>query len=268
MKGREPDTRSSAEHPFLIVGWNGDDGRVGSEVLAFLIDRLVCENYSAIEPEDFFPLDGVTLEDDCIQFPESVFFTRSQNDFILFKSTEPESDHYRFLSILLGTAESRGRIGEMYTVNGMSSQITHDAPRRIFAAFNSPELEDMLRAHNLEELSWEGMPAASTLLLWMAWKRSIPGLSLWLEVPFYLASVRDYQAIKTALSFFGERFNLGLDLEGLDRRIRRQNDELDRLRTENFEINRYLGLLESGLGLKEDIRVKLAREVYPHLRDI
>lgn len=58
------------------------------------------------------------------------------------------------------------------------------------------------------------------------------------------------------------KFSLRLDLGELDLETTSQNEKIAQLRKENAEINKYITLLESGLGLDEEEQVKLAREVY------
>jgi len=56
-------------------------------------------------------------------------------------------------------------------------------------------------------MNWKGPPAINSYLLWVAKKRDIPGVSLWAEIPFYLAVGEDFQAIKIGLSFLDKKFN-------------------------------------------------------------
>jgi proteasome assembly chaperone (PAC2) family protein len=111
-------------------------------------------------------------------------------------------------------------------------------------------------------MTWEGPPAISSYLLWLAKRRGIPGVSLWPEIPFYLATREDPQAIKLTLSFLNRRFNLGLNLGEFDLEIRDQNEKIAQLRKENAEINGYINTLESGVRLDEEEQLKLAREIY------
>jgi proteasome assembly chaperone (PAC2) family protein len=257
---------SLSENLFLLVGWNGDTGKIAPEAINFLNATFAGQKFSAIDPLGFFSFDGVTVYENCIEFPESAFFTSQKKDLLFFKSDPPEYEQYRFLNIILDNASQIGTINELYTMNGMVSQTSHTAPRKMFAVFNRPELHDMLQTFDLEGLTWEGPPAISSFLLWLAWKKEIPGLSLWIEVPFYLAAVEDFQAIKLALSFFDQRFNLNLDFSKLNSQIIEQNEKIDQMRIQNKEIDKYLGLLESGLGLKDEVKVKLVRDIYMHLK--
>jgi proteasome assembly chaperone (PAC2) family protein len=263
----EPTAYAGLHNPFVIIGWNGDTGKVAQLTTSYLIRKLSGSQFATIEPTGFFPLEGVSVDENCIQFPESIFYTCRRKDLLFFQSDQPENDHYRFLNTFFETAEQDGMINELYTINGMISQKAHTAPRRILSVFNSAELKDMLMTYDLDGLTWEGAPALSSFLLWMAWKKGIPGLSLWIEVPFYLAAVPDFQAIKLILSFFNQRFNLDIDLDDINKETEEQNEKLETARNENPEINKYLGLLESGLGLNDEIKIKLTRDVYSYLKN-
>jgi proteasome assembly chaperone (PAC2) family protein len=128
--------------------------------------------------------------------------------------------------------------------------------------FNQPELKKSLQGYGLENMTWEGPPAISSYLLWLAKRRGIPGVSLWPEIPFYLATREDPHAIKLTLSFLNKRFNLGLNLGEFDLEIRDQNEKIAELRKEDPEINKYISMLESGLRLDEEEQLKLAEKVY------
>ena len=267
MKGPfEFTAQPELENPSIIVGWNGDIGKIAPGVIDFLNEKLGGHKFCSIEPNGFFSLGGVAVEGDYIRFPESTFYYGQRKDLMIFKSDQPDHNHYTFLNSVLDVPGHYGQIKELFTVSAMVSPIAHTSPRRIFAVFNQPELQEMLQDYNLKGLTWEGPPAISSFLLWIARRREIPGLSLWLEVPFYLAVIEDIEAIKLTLSFFDRRFNLNLDLGELDVRIREQNERIEQLRVENKEVNKYLGLLESGLGLKEEVQMKLAQKIYEYFK--
>jgi proteasome assembly chaperone (PAC2) family protein len=129
------------------------------------------------------------------------------------------------------------------------------------AVFNQPEFQRRLRQHELEDMTWEGPPAISSFLLWLAQRRDIPGVSLWPEVAFYLAATEDPQAVKSVLSFFNGRFDLSLDFTELDSEIKEQNEKLALLRREDAQIDRYIRTLEVSMSLNEEEQLKLARSV-------
>ncbi len=185
-----------------------------------------------------------------------------KNNLLLFKSNEPEFGHYKFLNAVLNSAGRHFQVKEIYTLDGTISLVPHTSPRRVLTVCNRPEIKDRLKAHQFEEMTWEGPPAISSYLLWVARKKGISGVSLWPEIPFYLAPREDPQAIKLILSFLDRRFDLGLDLGGFDFEIKDQNEKIAQLRRENAEVNQYLTLLESGHRLDEEEQLKLAQEIY------
>jgi proteasome assembly chaperone (PAC2) family protein len=256
----------SLKNPSLIVGWNKDAGKVSPTVIDFLNEKLGGRMFCEIDLENFFTFGGVAVEDDIAEFPESKFYYNEQMDVVFFKSDQPHLQHYKFLNTVLDIAENICHVTELYTVSGFVSSFIHTSPRKVFSVFNLPEFRDKFQGYGLEDLTWEGPPAMSTYLLWIARERGLPGLSLWPEIPFYLGAHEDPQSVKNTLFFLNNKFHLNLDLTGFDNAIREQNEKIALLRQENDEIDRYLKLLESGLHLEEEEQVKLAREIYSCLK--
>lgn len=250
------------QSPSLIVGWQTQDiGKLGSQVIHFLIEKLGGQEIAEIKPLGFFPFGGVRFKDDLVQVPESKFWASGESNLLILKSDEPVFEHYQFLNSILDFAEHHCHAKELYTINGAVSYIAHTNPRRIFTVFNHPELKNRLESDGLRDMTWEGPPAISSYLLWAARRRGISGASLWTEIPFYLATREDPQAIKLTLSFLNRRFDLGLDLGKFDLEIKYQNEKIAELRKENAEINKYISMLENGRRLDEEEQLKLAREV-------
>jgi proteasome assembly chaperone (PAC2) family protein len=250
-------------NPSLIVGWQSHDvGKLSSKVTDFLNQKLGGEKIAEIKPPGFFSFGGVVFKDDLIQIPESKFWACDKNDLLIFTSEKPEYEWHKFLNTVLDFAEYYCHARELYTISGTISLSAHTTPRRILAVYNQLEFQKTLQDYGLEDMTWEGPPAISSYLLWVAERRGIPGASLWPEIPFYLASGEDPAAIKLTLSFLDSRFNLGLDLQEFDLPIRNQNERIALLRADNAEINEYINQLESGLTLNEEEQIKLARAVY------
>ncbi len=251
------------QSPPLMVGWQTQDvGKLGSRVIDFLVERLGGQEIGEIEPLGFHPFVGVRFKDDLVQVPQSKFWACEKDNLLLFKSDEPAFEHYHFLNLILDFAEHRYQTKEVYTLNGATSYTPHTLPRRILTVLNQPELKESLSGFGLEAMTWEGPPAISSYLLWVAKRRSISGVSLWSEVPFYLAAREDPQAIKLTLSFLNRRFDFDLNLKRFDREIQEQNEKIAHLREEDAEINKYISMLESGMKLDEEEQLKLVKQVY------
>ncbi len=249
------------ECPPLIVGWDKDAGRLSPKVVEYLNKKMNFGSFCEIEPADFFSLGGVAIENDVAQFPEGKFYCCEGGELVVFEGSEPRFERYRFLNAISDLVEHYCKIKELYTIGGTISPIAHTGARKILAVFSQQQFQKELQGYGLENMTWKGPPAISSYLLWVAKRRGIAGVSLWTQVPFYLAGCEDFEAIKVTLSFLDERFSLDFDLKDLDNEIRRQNTKIAQLREEDSEVNRSIGALESGLSLSEEEQMELTRKV-------
>jgi proteasome assembly chaperone (PAC2) family protein len=252
--------------PSLIVAWQSRDiGKIGSKSIDFLNEKLGGQKIAEIKGSGFFSLGGAAFQDDLIQVPESSFWACEKKDLLIFKSNQPHYEWYKFLNTFVDLAEYLCNVKALYTISGAVSLIAHTDPRKILTVFNQIEFQKKLQGLGLEDMTWEGPPAISSCLLWVAEKRGIPGVSLWPEVPFYLGAKEDPGAIKLTLSFLDKKFNLALDLGGLDKENESQNEKIARLRKENPEINKFIQMLERKLPLTEEEQIKLTSDIYKFL---
>src|SRR4030067_1052600 len=93
------------ERSSLIVGWNIDAGMLGAKVTEYLNKKLGGQSFTEIEPVEFFPLGGVTIDDNLVQFPESRFFACPDKNLVIFKSDPPGYDWHKFLNLILDVAD-------------------------------------------------------------------------------------------------------------------------------------------------------------------
>lgn len=251
------------KNPSLIVSWNRDAGQLSPRVIEYLNKKINSKSFCEIEPMDFFSLAGVAVERDEAQFPRGKFYCGERSDLVIFKANEPEFERYRFLNAVLDLAQHYCSVKHLYTIGGTISPIAHTDTRKILAVYNKKEFQEELQGQGeaLEDMNWQGTPAISSYLLWVANRKDISGVSLWAQIPFYLAASEDFQAIKQTLSFLDKRFNLELDLRELDEQTQSQNAKIDQLRQQDSEVNRCIGALESGLSLSEEEQLSLIKAV-------
>ena len=261
-----------SEHPefenaSMIIGWEQGSGKVSTKVIEFLNEKLKGKSFCEIEPAGFFPFASVAIENDIARFPENRFYYCRRKDLVIFKGSEPRFEQYKFLNAITDLAQSFFRIENFYTISGTISLAAHTGPRRISAVFNQRQIQEQHRGNGLLDMDWQGPPAVSSYLLWIAENRGIPGVSLWPQIPFYLAAGEDFQAIKSTLLFLDRKFKLGLDLRELDKHIMDQNTKIDRLREEDSEIDKYISMLEGELSLSEEEQLELTIKVTEFLEE-
>jgi proteasome assembly chaperone (PAC2) family protein len=255
----------------LIIGWDIDAARLGFRVVQYLNKKLRGQSFCEIEPADFFPLAGVTIEDNLVQFPESKFYACAGKNLTLFHSSPPNFDWYRFLDLTLEAARDCCRVGEVYIIGGMISLGIHTAPRELRGTFNFPEFQNSLSEYTLSatndyETPPGQRPTLNSFFLWAARRLNIPAVALWVPVPYYLVGSEDPAAQKRVIEFLNQRLNLGLDLSDLDRENEAQNQKIADLRGKSGEVDEWLKKLENNQGLSEEDSQKLAKEIDQFLK--
>jgi proteasome assembly chaperone (PAC2) family protein len=265
---KEPDLRRSS----LVLGWSEDMGNLGRKATGYLNRKLKGREFAEIEPEDFFSLGGVAIEGNLARFPESKFYACQEHELVVFQSGSPGAEWYKFLNSVLDVAEHHCRVKELYTIGAMISVSAHTAPRQLLAVVNSAEMKEVLSQYDLtRDLDYQTSPGErptlNAFLLWIAKERNIPGVSLWVPIPFYLAAMEDAQAQKKVLSFLNERLDLKIDFSDLDRDIREQNEQLARARSRFPQIDDYINRLESNLMLSEEENGELIKKIEDFLKE-
>jgi predicted ATP-grasp superfamily ATP-dependent carboligase len=255
----------------LVVAWSEDAGKLGPKVVDYLNKKLQGEVFAEIDPAEYFSLDGVSVEDNVAQFPDSKFYSCQGKNLVIFKSHLPRSEWYQFLDSVLDVAEHSCKVKELYTIGGMVSLSAHTTPRVLLAIANSPEMKEVLRQYDLtNDLDYETppgqRPTLSSFVLWAARRRNIAGASLWVPVPFYLVASEDPGAWRRAAEFFDRRFGLSIDFGDLDREVARQNEKIADVRRQHPELDGYISKLESNLSLSIDENEKLAEQMGELLR--
>jgi predicted ATP-grasp superfamily ATP-dependent carboligase len=252
--------------PSLIVGWKEDAGAIGSGILDYLRDKLNAKLFAEIEPTGYFPLNGVTVNDDVAVFPECRFYYSSDKRLLLLESHSPHTDWYRFLNTVIDVSLANCRLSEIYTIGGMISLAPHTTPRQVMAVSGSAEARLDLQNYGLDtSMNYETpegqRPTLSSYLVWLAAQKRIKGASIWVPVPFYLTSVSDPEAWELLLRFFDRRFDLGLDFAELEREVADRRRLLEQARRDNAEMDEFIKRLESNLPLTQDENDKLIQEV-------
>jgi len=248
------------EQSVFIAGWTKDIGAVSRLAADYLIKASGAGAFCQIEPAGFYPVGGVTVVDDVAQFPLSRFFYSQSHSAVIFRADEPQSNRYEYLNTVLDLAQQHGKATDLYTINGIAALTAHTTPRRIFGVFNDVAMHRRLQRLVPADANWQGPPHVSTYLLWLAGQRHLPGVSLWVEVPFYLADHEDHQSVKAVVALLSMMLGWELDLGELDRLAADQNGKLAAME-DDPEIRDKIHALEEGLSLNRQERTELKEAV-------
>jgi proteasome assembly chaperone (PAC2) family protein len=265
---QEPDLCQSS----LVLGWKEDAGDLGRRVTDYLNLKLKGQEFAEIEPDDFFAMGGVAIKDNIARFPESKFYACSEHELVIFQTDSPSAEWYKFLNSVLDVAERHCRVKELYILGAMIGFGPHTTPRQLLAVVNSIEMKEILSQYDLNsDMDYQTQPGErptlNSFLLWIARERNIPGVSVWVPIPFYLAATKDAQAQKKVLSFLDQRLRLRIDFSDLDQETKRQNEQLARARSRFPQIDDYINKLESNLMLSEEENGQLIKKIEDFLRE-
>jgi proteasome assembly chaperone (PAC2) family protein len=266
---QEPELRQSS----LVLGWSEDAGELGRKVTDYLNSKLKGQEFAEIEPDDFFPMGGVAIKDNIARFPKSKFYACSEQELVIFQSDSPGAEWHKFLSSILDVAEHHCLVKELYVIGAMVSFSAHTTPRQLLAVVNLAEMKETLSQYDLNrDMDYQTQPGErptlNSFLLWLAKERNIPGVSVWVPVPFYLAAMEDAQAEKKVLTFLNERLGLKIDFHDLDQEIRKQNEQLAQARSRFPQIDDYINRLESNLMLSQEENGELVKKVEEFLGEV
>ncbi len=257
-------------NPTFLVCWEADAGQLGAGVANYLLRELNAELFCEIDPVEFFPLGGVAIESDVVQFPESSFYAVPEHELVIFYSTIPRYEYFHYLNIVMDMASQHYKGKEMYTIGGMVSLGAHSAPRDFWGTFNSPQIKKSLAQYQLSrEMDFEtppgGRPTLNAFALWTAKQRGVQGANLWVPIPFYLVGSEDPRGQKKILEFLDNRLNLHLDYKDIDSDIARQDEKFSLLRKEEPDADRAINKLEKGERLNEEEHERLMKQVEDYL---
>jgi len=236
------------EKPDLLCGWPGI-GNIGILAINTLRGRLEAKEFAEIEPWDFFYPKNVSIRNGLLkdlEFPTNKFYYKrlEKRDLIFFIGEEQPSEGgrmyasgakaYQMANLVLDVAEELG-CHRVYTSGACVSPVHHTMNPRVLSVVNSRTLiQEVKRYPNTILISEMGgresegvITGLNGLLLAVAKKRGLEGISLMGEIPDWLSnSPFPYpMASKSVLEVFGYILGITIDFSGLDKMVA-QIDEI------------------------------------------
>jgi proteasome assembly chaperone (PAC2) family protein len=251
----------------LITGWHDDAGGIGDGVINYLMSGLKCRLLAEIEPAGFFPLNGVAIEDDVAEFPESKLYYCAEKNLLLFLSQLPNAGWFRFLNTLIDMSSYHCHVDKIYSVGGLISlDSTSVNNRKLVGVSNVTAMKKLLVQSGVDtqtdyETPEGQRPTLSSFLMWVARSRNIPMATLWSQVPFYLASVDDPQSWRLVLEFFDRELKLGLSFDEINEEIEDHNKRIADARVSIPDLNSLMGRVEASEVLSPEDNDKLVNYI-------
>lgn len=258
----------SLYHPQMVAAFAGwaDVTQAGTSALSYLARKLKAKEFANINAEEFydFPTNrpiatisqGVVQS---IQMPVSRFYyVKSQaegHDMILLLGTEPNLKWHRYVDSMLNFV-SYWEVASIYLLGGLYDTVTHTMEAKITGATSQQYRIQTLKEHHIELLDYQGPSSIYSLILAMCKERGTDAISLWGHVPFYIQAKSNPLTCLALLTKLIGLLEIELDLHDMEAAARDFNTKLDKVMSQNSELNLYIRKVEKQLNIKSRVSLK------------
>lgn len=214
-------TTAPKPKPWLIAAWPGM-GNVAAISAGYLIQKLEMQPIAELPPRRHFDVPQVIVKSGVImppRLPRSVFYQWKNpgagRDLVVFLGeAQPVSGAYTFAHELLDKAGEFG-VERIVTFASMASQLHPSEDPKVFGAATGESTLAELRRIEIQLLEDGQIGGLNGVLLGAGSERSIPGLCLLGEIPFFAAGVPNPKAARAVLSVFSVLAGLEVNLDEL-----------------------------------------------------
>ena len=264
--------------PYLVMGFEGwpDAGKVSSNAIAYLRDKLACRKLAEVKPDDFYlfqspgaevgrpvtEIEGGLVK--ALSRPTTTFWfyktKGSAHDLVLMLGREPELRWGDYVSLILDLAQDFGVV-RIYTIGGTYDVVPHTIEPLLGVVLSDSSLEAEMRGYGVQPINYKGPSSVHTTLLVSASERHIEMVSLWGYVPHYV-QVPNTKVCYRVLSELARMLDIALDLDDIRQQSAQLDDMIDKAISQKPELQDYVrrleaeysqGRYEAGETLKEDI---------------
>jgi proteasome assembly chaperone (PAC2) family protein len=211
--------------PILILafaGWN-DAGDSATFAAKFLVQRLAAHTFASLDPETFYnfvekrPQVRLRHGEREILWPANEFsYTRNPalaQDVIIGLGVEPNLRWRAYTEAILRVVQEC-RVELVVTLGALLADVAYSRPVRLTGMASDPALARRL---HLSVSKYEGPTGIVGVLNDMCRRQGLPAISIWANVPHYLAASPN---VKAALALVRRAFTLldySADLSDLER---------------------------------------------------
>jgi len=218
--------------PIMVAAWPGMGG-VAIVAARYLREKLGAQELGSIDPQEFFDLSGVLIEDSIvkdIEFPECKFYiweSGGRNDLIIFVGeAQPLMKGYAFANMVIEVAQMF-KVKRLYTFAAAPTHIYHTKRPKVLAVATKPKLVEELKGYDVTLLGQGTISGLNGLLLAVAKEKNIDGICLLAEIPIYTTQIANPRSSKAVLQIFSQMSGLEVDLGDLDKWARETDEEVE-----------------------------------------
>jgi len=214
--------RPKLKNVHFLAAWPGM-GDVAFRAVTYLIEKLPCEEFASLDTPEFFPPDGVEIENQDIFIPRQTggryyFYSNKNKDYdivIFVHDRQPLANlSYKYAKKVLDIANFL-KIKRVFTFAGLPAPIDHLKVPDVFAVATKKEALKSIKPLGLKPMRSGQISGLNGLLLGAAKVLNIEGICLLSEVPFYTIHIENPLASLAVLRAFSKILNLNIELEDL-----------------------------------------------------
>jgi len=250
--GELPSLRS----PVLVMafgGWN-DAGQAATSAVRFLIDGWSAQRFASIDPEEFFDFTSarptIHLAPDRqreLEWPSNAFFYKADpalsRDFVLLLGTEPHLKWRAFTGAVLEVAQQCG-VTQVMGLGAFLGETPHSRSVPLTGYATDRELAARLEQLSIAPTRYEGPTGIVGTIHDACRRQGLSAVSLWAAVPHYLGTTENPKGAAALLHTLDTLFDLGLDLQRLERAVADFEREVARAMASHPEVAAYIQELE------------------------
>ncbi len=195
--------RPILNNPRLLLGFSGwmDGGKVSTETVKCLIDKLAAQRFADIEPEGFYICSfpgsmeitalfrpHTKIKDGLIrsyEVPANAFFYNEKNNLILFLGKEPNLQWEEFAECIFSLCAEFG-VKVIYFIGSVAGLVPHTREPRLFCSVSDAELKETLQHYGVNFTNYEGPASFITYLTVNANKQDLSMASFVATIPAYV----------------------------------------------------------------------------------
>ena len=248
------DDKPSLKNPVLLMAFSGwsDAAESATEAATYLIKKYSAKRFARIDSEDFFEFSDTRpmvrlnkSQERVIEWPENEFYHFSipsqERDVVVGIGKEP---HFKWKSFSYCMLDFIKQINPTITVTmgAFLSATSHLNEVMLVCLANNPELAEKI---GVDLSDYEG-PTGIVGVLQSAFQiNKIDSISLWGNVPHYLANVKNPKVAYTLLEKFQELSEISLDLETLKSHSEAFSQKVDDAISKDSKLSEYVTDIDS-----------------------
>ena len=207
--------------PWLVAAWPGL-GNVAVGAAVYLVNSLDMTPVHELSPRGHFAPQHIDIQRGVARIPRlprsRVFQWRNPGDgrdlLVFIGEAQPQVGGWDIATELLEYAVRRG-VSRVVTFAALATQLHPASDPAVRGAVTDPGLLAELRTHEVEALTEGQIGGLNGVVLAAAIQRSIPGVCLMAEIPYFAAGVPNLISSHCALEVFTALSDIHVDLAEL-----------------------------------------------------